>query len=97
MAHRTVEELKGSEVVSEAEGLVSYAEDCRELGQGVNSKETIRFNRCMTRIEAEKLTDPMTIVNLHTRWNPELGRFHDMLHSVFKNGGTLDGMRKLFA
>jgi hypothetical protein len=97
MAWKTVEELKGSEVVNEAESLASYAENCREIEQGVNSKEVIRFRRCMERIEAEKLADPMTIVNLHTRWDPELSRFHDMLLHVFKNGGTLNGMRALFA
>ena len=97
MAWKTVEEMKGSEVVSEAESLASYAEGCRELGDGINSKEFVRFNRCMARIEAERLAEPRVIVSLHTRWNPDLCRFHDMLHSVFKNGGTLEGMRKLFA
>jgi hypothetical protein len=97
MTLKTVEELKGPEVVSEAEGLASYAEDCREVGQGINSKETVRFNRCMTRIEAERLTDPLTIVNLHLRWNPDLSPNYSMLLGIFRNGGTLDGMRKLFA
>ena len=97
MAWKTVEEMTGPEVVNEAESLAYYAESCREIEQGINSKESIRFRRCMERVEKEKLADPLTIVNLHTRWNPDLSRFHDMLHGLFKNGGTLDGMRKLFA
>lgn len=97
MSWKTVEELGGPEVVREAEGLASYAEDCREIGQGINSKEVVRFNRCMDRIERERLTDPLSIVSLHTRWNPDLSRYHNMLHSVFISGGTLEGMRKLFA
>jgi hypothetical protein len=97
MAWKTVEEMTGAEVVNEAESLASYAEGCREIEQGINSKEVIRFNRCMTRIEEERLTDPSNIVSLHLRWNPDLNRFYDMMLSLFKNGGTLAGMRKLFA
>jgi hypothetical protein len=97
MAWKTVEEMTAVEVVNEAESLASYAEGCRDIEQGINSKEVIRFNRCMERIEAERLTDPSNLVSLHIRWNPNLSGNYDMLLSLFRNGGTLAGMRKLFA
>lgn len=96
MSWKQVEELSGPEVVNEAEGLASYAEGCREIEQGINSKEVIRFRLCMERIEKERLTSPREIVSLHLRWNPDLSHFYDMLLRLFENGGTLDGMRKLF-
>ena len=98
MGWKTVEEMSGPEVVSTAEGLASYAEGCREIQQGINSKEVKRFRKCMERIEAEKLAHPHSIVELHHRWDPRLSpEQRRMLLHLFESGGTMAGMRKLFA
>lgn len=97
MGWKTVEEMTGGEVVSEAENLAGYAESCREIQQGINSKEVIRFRKCMERIEAEKLTPPLHIVELHQRWDPRFTPTQrQMLLRLFEAGGTMAGMRKLF-
>ena len=97
MTFKTVEQMTGDEVVSEAENLASYAESCREIGQGINTKESIRFNKCIARIEAEKLTPPFNIVDIRIRWDERLSGGRTMLTRLYENGGTLEGMRKLFA
>lgn len=96
---KSVDQMTGPEVVNEAEGLASYAESCRSSGQGINSKEVIRFNKCIERIENERLTEPYNIVSIRTRWDERMNRsdFRDMLMRIYQNGGTLEGMRKLFA
>lgn len=95
---KTVEEMTGPEVVREAESLASYAEGCRDCQQGINTKEVIRFKRCLERIEAERLAPPFQIVELHERWNPGYTPMQrKMMLGLFENGGTLEGMRKLFA
>jgi hypothetical protein len=97
MGWKQVEEMTGPEVVSTAESLASYAASCRVHGQGINSKEVIRFNKCIDRIEAERLTNPEHLVELHTTWNPALYENRDMLLSLFRVGGTMAGMKALFA
>lgn len=97
MAFKTVAELSKAEVVSEAASLARYAESCREIQQGINSKEVIRFKRCMERIEAEQLESPEYRAELHIQWDPRMTENREMLTSLFRNGGTLEGMRKLFA
>lgn len=94
---KTVEEMTGREVVSEAEGLASYAASCRIHGDGINSKEVIRFNKCIERIENERLTDPEHIASIRIGWDDRLSQNRDMLVSLYRYGGTLEGMRKLFA
>lgn len=98
MGWKTVEEMTGNEVVSEAEGLASYAERCREIQQGINTKEVFRFRACMDRIEAERLSNPTHIVELHSRWDPRLSPDQrSMMLRIFNVGGTMAGMRALFA
>lgn len=97
MGWKSVEAMTGAEVVSTAESLASYAASCRVHGQGINSKESIRFNQCLTRIEDERLTNPEHLVELHTTWNPAMYASRDLLLSLFRNGGTLAGMKALFA
>lgn len=94
---KTVEEMTPSEVVNEAESLSRYAESCREIGQGINSKEVIRFNRCINRIESERLTNPHHIVEIRVRWDERLQSGRDLLLRLYENGGTLEGMQRLFA
>jgi hypothetical protein len=94
---KTVEEMTGPEVVREAESLASYAEGCRRCGDGINSKESIRFNKCISRIETERLTDPYSIVSIRCQWDERLESGRDLLLSLYENGGTLEGMQKLFA
>lgn len=97
MGWKMVEEMTAREVVDTAESLAGYAEGCREIEQGINTKESVRFRSCMARIENEKLASPHEIASLHVRWNPNLGRHYDMLQRLFEHGGTLEGMRQLFA
>jgi hypothetical protein len=100
MTWKTVEEMSAAEVVSTAESLASYAESCREIQQGINTKEVVRFNKCMTRIEGEKLESPAYIIELRRRWNPDFAAdpvHRQMLTRLFENGCTLEGMSKLFA
>jgi hypothetical protein len=97
MTWKTVAEMSSTEVVSEAASLASYAESCREIEQGINTKEAIRFKRCMERIEAEQLESPEYIAELHIQWDPRMAAGRGMLVSLFRNGCTLEGMRKLFS
>lgn len=96
MSFKTVEEMTGPEVVLTAENLADYAVDCREIEQGINTKESVRFRKCMSRIETEKLTSPINMASLHIRWNQNLSKHYELLLSLFKGGGTLDAMRTLF-
>lgn len=95
MGWKTVEEMTGAEVVSEAESLASYAASCRVIGQGINTKEVVRFNRCIERIETERLTDPDHIASIRIGWDERLAPNRDMLVSLYRYGGTLEGMRRL--
>jgi len=45
-----IDEQTTSEVLSTVEGLVGYAESCQEIGQGINSKETVRYRAGMSRL-----------------------------------------------
>lgn len=94
---KTVDEMTGPEVVQEAEHLAGYVESCREIMQGINTKEVVRFNRCIERIENEKLTPPFNIVSIRLKWDPRLSEFRDMLVRLYENGATLEGMKALFA
>lgn len=94
---KTVEEMTGAEVVQEAEHLASYAESCREIMQGINTKEVVRFNRCIQRIENEKLAAPSDIVSIRLKWDPRMSEYRDLLVRLYEHGGTLEGMRTLFA
>ena len=94
---KAVEEMTGPEVVSEAESLASYAEGCRQCGDGINSKEVFRFNACISRIEKERLTEPYNIVSIRCRWDERLNSGRDLLLSLYENGGTLEGMQRLLA
>lgn len=93
MPWKSVKDLSDFEVVLEAERLALYAEDCRELEQGLNSKETVRFRACMARIESGKLMDPREIVSLHTRWDPNLSRYYTMLLGLFQAGESFEARR----
>jgi hypothetical protein len=97
MPYKTVAQMKPAEVVAEAESLCSYMESCREIGQGFNSKEIIRFNQCMDRIEAERLESPEYIVELHVRMNPRMAAGRDMMLRIFKGGCTTKQMQAFFA
>lgn len=96
MGFKTVEEMSGEEVVSAASGLAYYASACRDIGQGINSKETVRFNACLKRMIKEKLTSPEHIVEIECGWNPRLADFSDLLLSLYKNGTTREEMSALF-
>lgn len=95
MAWKRVEQMTGPEVVSEAESLASYAASCRVIGQGINSKEVVRFNQCIERIETERLTDPEHIASIRIGWDERLAGNRNMLVSLYRVGGTLEGMRRL--
>lgn len=94
---KTVEEMTGPEVVQEARHLADYAEACRQIQQGINTKEVVRFNKCVERIENEKLTSPDGIVSIRLQWDPRMSQYRSMLVRLYENGGTLEGMRALFA
>lgn len=94
---KTVEEMTGREVVQEAQHLADYAASCREIQQGINTKEVVRFKKCIERIENEKLTSPYGIVSIRLQWDPRMRQFQPLLVRLYENGGTLEGMRALFA
>lgn len=94
---KAVEEMTAAEVVNEAENLSYYAQGCREIGQGINSKEVIRFNGCINRIEKERLTNPSHLVEIRVRWDERLSGGRDLLFRLYQSGGTLEAMQKLFA
>lgn len=97
MGWKRVEEMSGPEVVTEAESLASYAASCRVIEQGINTKEVVRFNQCIERIENERLTDPEHIASIRIGWDDRLAANRDVLVSLYRYGGTLAGMRRLFA
>lgn len=92
---KRVEEMTGSEVVNEAHNLASYAQSCREIGQGINTKESVRFRACMNRVETEKLCPPAEMVDLHVQWDGRLAKSRDLLLRLFEGGCTMAGMRAL--
>lgn len=96
MAWKRVEEMSAAEVVSEAESLARYAERCRESGQGINSKEVVRYKACSERMVREKLARPEEIAEIECMWDERNREFRDLLVSAFRGGCTLDDMRKLF-
>lgn len=96
---KRVEAMNGEEVVSEAHTLAQYAEDCRQIGQGINSKEVVRFRRCMERIETEKLCPPAEMVDLHAQWDERFNgsTARSMLLKMFEGGVTMSQLREAFA
>jgi len=51
MTWKQVGEMTLDEVYQEKEHLEHYFEGCREIEQGINTKETVRYRLCCERIE----------------------------------------------
>ncbi len=93
---KKVAEMTTDEAMVEAEHLVRYMEQCREIGQGVNTKETVRFNRCLARLKAERPEEAAFIADMEIRWNPALAEFRDLLVMCAKNNVNMEQMRQMF-
>ena len=50
---KTVEEMTLAECEDTKDSLERYFESCQRIGQGINSKETVRYRRACERIERE--------------------------------------------
>lgn len=49
---KTVDDMTVDEAEQEMYSLESYFESCVEIGQGINSKESIRYRRCCDKVRA---------------------------------------------
>lgn len=49
---KTVDQMTVDEAEQEMYSLEAYFAECEEIGQGINSKETIRYRRCCDKVEA---------------------------------------------
>jgi len=96
MSWMRVEEMKPDEVNETAVSLAMYMEGCREIGQGVNSKESIRFRQCMKRLQDEKLIKPRDIVELWCRWDPRRRDSADLEIRLLESGVDMKKMAELF-
>jgi hypothetical protein len=47
---KPVEEMSREELIQEIESAEQWFADCAAIGQGINSKETIRHRRCRERL-----------------------------------------------
>jgi len=96
MSWKRVEKMTPAEVYETAVSLAGYAESCREIGQGINSKESIRFRQCMERLETEKLSKPADIVELWCRWDSRRRGTADLEIRLRESGIDLKKAAELF-
>jgi hypothetical protein len=96
MSWQRVEEMTPSDVHETAVSLAMYAESCREIGQGINSKESVRFRQCMGRLQDEKIIKPRDIVELWCRWDERRRSTADLEIRLLERGVDMKKMAELF-
>ena len=51
---KRIEDMTIEEVECEKELLEEYFRECEKIEQGINSKETVRYNKCLERLVSEQ-------------------------------------------
>jgi len=70
---KKVADMDDAEVISTAQSLARVARDAREYGEGISSKDSVRFRTAMQRIKDEGMLSNHEEDDLWHQWNGERG------------------------